>query len=206
MQCLRVRRKLELGSSGREATARLPGGVFFQRGGQTCPAPLVQFGPESRSCASRRRPKTADRGKDGADHRDGRWNDAAGSDRIINWVSLMAECEKASSFYDSIRDQVGSEDTLHNQSVKWLISMQAFLFATLGLTLQAYLADGVNQSSPLLTGSLILIAVTGILVAMVSNRVISNGRVALNSLRNQWNAFAQNLSEEDQPLLRQVRA
>lgn len=113
----------------------------------------------------------------------------------------MTEFEKASSFYDKIREQVRSEDTLYNQRIIWLISMQAFLFATLGLILQAYLADGVNQSSPLLTGSFILIAVTGILVAMVSNRVISNGRVALNRLRDQWDAFAQDLGEEDLALL-----
>jgi hypothetical protein len=74
--------------------------------------------------------------------------------------------------------------------------MQAFLFATLGLILQSYLSEDVNRSSPLLTGSFILIAVTGILVAMVSNQVLSNGRVALNNLRDQWDKFSENLSNE----------
>ena len=94
-----------------------------------------------------------------------------------------------------------SEDSLYNQRIIWLISMQAFLFATLGLILQAYLSDVTNRSSPLITGSFILIAITGILVAMVSNRVLSNGRIALNNLRDQWNAFEKGLSDEDKALI-----
>ncbi|APE44919.1 hypothetical protein BOO69_17020 [Sulfitobacter alexandrii] len=113
----------------------------------------------------------------------------------------MTEFEKASSFYDRIREQVRSEDTLYNQRIIWLISMQAFLFATLGLILQAYLSNEINQSSPLLTGSFVLISITGILVAMVSNRVLSNGRVALNGLRDAWDDFAEGLGPETLALL-----
>ena len=108
----------------------------------------------------------------------------------------MTDFERASWFYEKIREQVRSEDSLYNQRIIWLISMQAFLFATLGLILQAYLTEEINRSSPLLTGSFILIALTGILVAMVANQVLANGRNALNSLRDQWDEFAKGLSKD----------
>ena len=113
----------------------------------------------------------------------------------------MTDYEKAAAYYDRIREQVRSEDTLYNQRIIWLISMQAFLFATLGLVLQAYLSENVDRSGPLLTGSFVLVALTGILVAMVSNRVIANGRDALNGLRDTWDRYAETLDEETRALL-----
>ncbi|MEO0551275.1 MAG: hypothetical protein AAFZ91_15260 [Pseudomonadota bacterium] len=45
--------------------------------------------------------------------------------------------ESASAIYERLREQVRTENELYNQRIIWLISMNAFLFATVGLILQA---------------------------------------------------------------------
>lgn len=43
----------------------------------------------------------------------------------------MTDLKEAGEFYDRIRERVASEDDLYHRRLTSLISMQAFLFATL---------------------------------------------------------------------------
>lgn len=94
--------------------------------------------------------------------------------------------ERVERFYDRLREQVKSENDLYNQRIIWLITMQAFLFATLGLVLQAKLSLNGQGLNFLIDAVFVLIAVTGILVALISRRILKGAVEVLDELGELW--------------------
>jgi hypothetical protein len=90
-----------------------------------------------------------------------------------------------SDFYKRMRDQVEHENTLYNQRIVWLITMQAFLFATLGLLMQAKVAE-TTVTSLQINCFRYLICFVGLAVALISERILSDARNALKHLRDHW--------------------
>lgn len=124
---------------------------------------------------------------------------SASSDNIE--FNSLTDFKKADWLYEKIRERVREEDKLYNQRIIWLISMQAFLFATLGLILRPFLSTDANDAKILLAGCILIVATTGVLVAIVADTVLSNGRDALNGLRDHWTTFADTLSDEIKDIL-----
>ncbi len=89
--------------------------------------------------------------------------------------------------YDRIRAQVSDENNLYNQRIIWLITMQAFLFATVGLILRGSISSDDAGESLFLKAVYLIIAGTGILVALICYRILGNAREALDSLEDSWN-------------------
>lgn len=107
----------------------------------------------------------------------------------------MTEFEKAEKFYQLIREQVRSEDELYNRRITWLISMQAFLFASVGLIVsKSTMTDLANDI--LRAGIFLLVAATGILVALTSHKVLSTGRKAMFALKCRWDEYEASLGPE----------
>jgi hypothetical protein len=88
--------------------------------------------------------------------------------------------------YDRLHRQVEHENQLYNQRIVWLLSMQAFLFATVSLALQAKLNvhdPGLAWQVDCFIG---LMCATGFAVSVISHRVLANGRTVLDALRRSW--------------------
>ena len=90
-------------------------------------------------------------------------------------------------FYRRIRDQYEHENELYNQRIIWLITIQALLYATVGLVLQSLIESGMAVELNFVHLFILLIAVLGILVALVASRTLTNGRKAQEELRDFWN-------------------
>lgn len=108
----------------------------------------------------------------------------------------MTDLKEAENFYDRLRERVTSEDDLYHRRLSSLISMQAFLFATVGLILRPLSDGGGGRYAILLTGGFILIAAMGVLVALVTERVIREGHIAMDELREQWDKYATRLDDD----------
>lgn len=89
-------------------------------------------------------------------------------------------------FYRRLRDQYEHENELYNQRIIWLITIQALLYATVGLILQSLIESGFTGGLIFIHGFISLIAVLGIAVALVASRTLKNGRDAQNELKSLW--------------------
>lgn len=101
----------------------------------------------------------------------------------------MDKIQEAEKFYDRIRERVVSEDDLYHRRLTSLISMQAFLFATVGLMLRPLSEGGEGRNALLVVGGFVLIAAMGVMVALVTARVIGDGKAAMEELRCGWNKY-----------------
>lgn len=88
--------------------------------------------------------------------------------------------------YRRIRDQYEHENDLYNQRIIWLITIQALLYATVGLVLQSLIESGATVKFNFVHLFILLIAVLGIVVALVASRTLTNGRKAQEELRDFW--------------------
>ncbi len=99
--------------------------------------------------------------------------------------------------YARLRSQVEHENNLYNQRIVWLISMQAFLFATVGLLLQArYGKDAIPANAGTVDAFTALICVLGLSVAAISGRLLTNARGALAHLGKVWDTHASRMPDE----------
>lgn len=88
--------------------------------------------------------------------------------------------------YARARGQIETELQLYNQRIVWLITMQAFLFATVGLLVQAMIQPAAQESADRLNGLLIIVCVVGIVVALISDRLLTNARIACRAMSKFW--------------------
>lgn len=100
---------------------------------------------------------------------------------------LNEDLGRLTNLYDRLRSQVEHENELYNQRIVWLITMQAFLFATIGLLLQSRISATLEWSARL-DGLIVVISIVGVLVAMISNRILGNARRALDEIGRRWSA------------------
>ena len=105
-------------------------------------------------------------------------------------MSKVAEVQSESSgLYDRLRGQVEHENELYNQRIIWLITMQAFLYATVGLLMQARIQDEGGRWANQIDAFVALVCVLGAIVAGTSNRVLSNSRKSLSDLCRSWDEY-----------------
>lgn len=102
-------------------------------------------------------------------------------------------------FYDRIREQVQDENTLYNQRIVWLITMQAFLFAALSLLVRTRFEGKLAGDLLLFPGMALLIAFTGIAVALVCHNVLVNGRKAQDVLEATWDEVSKGMPDAMRP-------
>jgi hypothetical protein len=98
--------------------------------------------------------------------------------------------------YDRVRGQVEHENELYNQRIIWLITMQAFLYATIGLLMQAKLQPGAEGWANQIDGFIALVCVLGTLVALVCRRLLHNAGAALRAMRARWESVAKDAPED----------
>ena len=107
--------------------------------------------------------------------------------------------------YDRFREQVNTENQLYNQRIVWLVSMNAFLFATIGLILQAKFNPEISLSQTLLTfgapvqdivdGFLILFSLVGFSISMIGDRLIHNTNLVRLYILERWQAYTGQLGD-----------
>lgn len=100
------------------------------------------------------------------------------------------------SVYARIRDLVRDENTLYNQRIIWLITMQAFLYATLALLLQASLSEEAANHRPLLYLVFFVVAVTGVFVSLTCSAALRLAVKTLDELGRLWDSY---VKEHDHP-------
>jgi hypothetical protein len=88
--------------------------------------------------------------------------------------------------YARVRGQIETEIQLYNQRIVWLITMQAFLFATVGLLVQSVVQAGAAPWLNQIDGLLIIVCVIGALVALISDRLLMNARAACTLMSKFW--------------------
>ena len=88
--------------------------------------------------------------------------------------------------YARVRGQIETEIRLYNQRIVWLITMQAFLFATIGLLVQSLVQPGAMQWIDRIDGLLVIVCVVGVLVALISDRLLANARAACAVMSRFW--------------------
>lgn len=93
--------------------------------------------------------------------------------------------------YRRFRDQIEHEDTLYNQRILWLIYIQAFLFATLGLLMRARYAEN-SDAVTVVYMVIFLIGGLGVFIAVISRRVLDNSGEALDEIREMWTKLVDN--------------
>jgi len=98
--------------------------------------------------------------------------------------------------YDRVRGQVEHENELYNQRIIWLITMQAFLYATIGLLMQAKVEPAGAAWGDQIDAFMGLVCVLGTLVALVCYRLLSTAGKALRLLKRQWNEVSQDAPPE----------
>lgn len=98
-------------------------------------------------------------------------------------------------FYDKVREQIRSENELYNQRIIWLITMQAFLFATLGLILQAKYSTSPGLRDAIFYVSFILIPLTGVYVGLACYRMLGQARDNLDALGKLWDVKSVDLAD-----------
>ena len=96
-----------------------------------------------------------------------------GSDRVLK-------------LYDRLRSQSEHENELYNQQIVWLISMQAFLYGSMALLLQAKLNSHRPDLDVDIDGFTALVCATGFAVAMIANGLLANTRRAFRVIGKLW--------------------
>lgn len=109
------------------------------------------------------------------------------------------EAERWKAFYDRIRAQIRDENSLYNQRIVWLITMQAFLFAALSLLVRTRFEGKLAGDMLLFPGMAFLIAFTGIAVALVCHNVLVNGRKAQETLERTWDDISRGMPDTLRP-------
>lgn len=95
--------------------------------------------------------------------------------------------------YERIRRYVEHEDNVFNQRMSWFITINSFLFATVGLVFQAMpqalTVSDRTQASLLLLGMaaiISIVALTAILVCLFTARVLDHARHSMKRLCEIW--------------------
>jgi len=101
-----------------------------------------------------------------------------------------------SDTYDRMREQVRTENDLYNQRIIWLVSMNAFLFATVGLILQAKFNGGAGKSvtaaftvEDVLDVFLIVFSIVGGLVSCIAQGLLHGANKARNQVGRMWDDY-----------------
>lgn len=107
-----------------------------------------------------------------------------------------------SDTYDRLREQVRTENELYNQRIIWLVSMNAFLFATVGLILQAKFSDNAGTAvdggftvEDVLDVFLVVFSVVGGLVSCIAQGLLRGANDARNQVGSMWNDYTRGFEQ-----------
>lgn len=100
---------------------------------------------------------------------------------------------KIDGFYTRLRSQVEHENNIYNQRIVWLITIQAFLYATVGLLFQAKVDDHCDKYAVEIEWFTGLVCFIGMYVALISHKILTDARNALQHLRKIWNKQSANI-------------
>ena len=116
-----------------------------------------------------------------------------------------AAAEELRQVYDRMREQINTENGFYNQRIVWLISMNAFLFATTGLILQAKFNEGLAslngpltfgaQVQDIVDGFLILFSLVGLFISAIGGRLIKNTNIVRAYIQARWDAYIGKLGD-----------
>lgn len=98
--------------------------------------------------------------------------------------------------YARLRGQLEHETQLYNQRIVWLITIQAFLFATVGLVVQAMTQSTAGTWMARLEGLLLTVCGLGAVVALISNQALGNASAAIDKLSRHWNTRSAEFSPD----------
>jgi len=123
--------------------------------------------------------------------------------------------EDKRALYEIHRDYVKHEDHLINHRTTWLITVQAFLLATFGFSVQKLyeiwfnvirviqsepeIASAMSSSSGLVRFSLLALSVVGFAVAIISLLSIRAASKAIESLNRNWKKIPSSQPQEGVP-------
>ena len=107
--------------------------------------------------------------------------------------------------YDRFREQVNTENSLYNQRIVWLVSMNAFLFATIGLILQAKFnpdlvdLDGTARFGwrlqDIVDAFLIMFCLVGFSISAIGDRLITNTSLVRIYIKDRWDTYLAGLGD-----------
>lgn len=100
---------------------------------------------------------------------------------MTNGAADNEDIRQLEGTYAPIRGQVEYEAQLYNQRIVWFITMEAFLFATVGLLVQAVIQTNATVWMNQINGLLMILCALGSVVALITNRILGNAREALAS-------------------------
>lgn len=100
------------------------------------------------------------------------------------------------TLYNLIRQQVDAENTLYNQRIHWLILMQSFLFATLGILVEGSVQKENGKIDGLILAFIILVALVGIGVSLICWRLLTNAVSVIENVREIWDRRTRSASPE----------
>ena len=114
----------------------------------------------------------------------------------------VENAKRVEAFYTLLRDYIKHEDGLINQRATWLMSVQAFLIATFGLSYQkkfevlanAFIAGKVQQLQVMIAFYdvfLLLLVAIGIMTSIRAGDSVRAAMAALGRLTEHWNSFVQ---------------
>ena len=95
--------------------------------------------------------------------------------------------KEISDAYDRYREHIQTENGLYNQRIIWLITIQAFLFATIGLLFQARFFENASGHELVIDLLAFVICILGIAISRISENILGFAREHLKDTRNAWN-------------------
>ena len=95
------------------------------------------------------------------------------------------------NLYSHWREQINAENVLYNQRIIWLITIQAFLYATVGLLFRARYETDPSSISFVVDGIILVVCGLGLAISLMSRQLLTNARTALEHLREGWAKIAE---------------
>ncbi len=89
--------------------------------------------------------------------------------------------------YQIFREQVTHENTLYNQRVSWLLTLNSFLFGGSIYLFGAAIVQPDFQIFLFQVFLVFLICSTGLFASLICNALVTQSRTVLNYLRTEWN-------------------
>ncbi len=92
--------------------------------------------------------------------------------------------------YNAFREQVTHENTLYNNRITWLITLNSFLFAGISLLFRARMENLSDRVELVVLVFVLLICCVGFCVSAICSALLSQSRRVLNWVRDEWDGLS----------------